>query len=587
MAWVRIVALGIAALSAQAQTSSTWGLARSAHFEVYSQAGADTARPAVLWLEQLREFFLQQSGLKLEETAPVRVIGFRSAKEYEPYRLRVPSDAYYVGVESRDYLVLPSLGAGEFGVAAHEYAHSLMRASGLHLPAWLGEGLAEFFSTVHIGERGSSIGGDLPARSQILRLHAWIPLAQLLEMPGESLGDTRDRSSVFYSQSWALADMLMFSPEYGRLFPSLVVALTSGQAGARALPTTYGRSLDLITRDLRAWVDGRRFRATPLDGVSTGEVKVTTSALSPFASRSLMAELLLTIGELDRAETLYRELDREAPQDAQAPAALGSIALKRGDREAARREWKRAIDRGISDADLSYRYAILASNAGLPTGEVRQAYERTIALKPDHDDARYALALIEKNLGEYEAALEQFQSMRNVAAVRAYHYWSAVADTLTQLGRREEAVAAARRASEHAETAADRAHASQLAYIAQTEPVARFVRDASGSNQLVMTRVPHKTEDWNPFIEPTDDVRRTQGTLREIDCGIDGTRFVVDTPSGPVAVSIPDLSRLQARNAPEEFTCGPQPRSPVTIVYAASPGGKSDGVLRGIEFRQP
>ncbi len=581
----RIAALGVLCLL-RAQTFSTWSLAKSSHFEVYSQAGAETARPAALWLEQLRAFFLQQTGLKLEDMAPVRVIGFRSVKEYEPFRLRAPSDAYYVGTESRDYIVLPSLGAGEFGVAAHEYAHSLLRASGLDLPAWLGEGLAEFFSTVRIGERGSGIGGDLPARSQILRQRTWIPLAQLLAMASESrAGETRDRAAIFYAESWALADMLMFAPEYGPRFPSLIAALLSGQAGVRALPAVCGRSLDLIARDLRAWTDGRGFHAMPLGGVATGGVKLEVSAVSTFASRCLMAELLLAIGELDRAETMYRELDREAPRDAGAPAALGTIALKRGDHDGARREWKRAIERGVGDAALCYRYATLASAAGLPAEEVRRAYERTIALQPDHDDARYALALLEKNAGEYEAALAHFRGMRNVAAPRAFHYWCAVADALTQLGRREEAVAAARRASERAGNAAGRAYAAQLAYMAQTETAARFVRDANGRNQLVMTRVPHNTQDWNPFIEPADDVRRAQGTLREIDCSGEATRFLVDTAGGSVALAIPDLSRLQARNAPAELTCGPQPASPVTVVYAAGAVGKADGVLRGIEFR--
>jgi hypothetical protein len=39
---------------------------------------------------------------------------------------------------------------------------------------------------------------------------------------------------------------------------------------------------------------------------------------------------------------------------------------------------------------------------------------------------------------------------------------------------------------------------------------------------------------------------------------------------------------VQMRNAPEDFTCGPQAGRKVSVVYAAGEGG---GVLRGIEFR--
>src|SRR5262249_44662515 len=93
---MRFLSAFVICLCARAQTGSGWSLARTPHFEVYSQAGAETARSTVLWLEGLRALFLQQTGMKLDDRAPIRVIAFRSAKEYEPYRLRVASDAYYV-----------------------------------------------------------------------------------------------------------------------------------------------------------------------------------------------------------------------------------------------------------------------------------------------------------------------------------------------------------------------------------------------------------------------------------------------------------------------------------------------------------
>ena len=83
------------------------------------------------------------------------------------------------------------------------------------------------------------------------------------------------------------------------------------------------------------------------------------------------------------------------------------IALHKGDSAGARRAWKHAIDQGIADANLCYRYAILADQAGLPAGDIRPALERAIALQPDFDDAHYQLALLEKNAGRYEAALRR------------------------------------------------------------------------------------------------------------------------------------------------------------------------------------
>ena len=114
-----------------------------------------------------------------------------------------------------------------------------------------------------------------------------------------------------------------------------------------------------------------------------------------------------------------------------------------------------------------------------------------------------------------------------------------------------------------------------------------FVRDANGRNRLETTRVPHGADDFNPFIEPGDDVRKIQGKLREIDCSGPVTRFLVETASGTVTLAIPDPSHLQARKAPPEFTCGAQPGASVTVVYAAggAESSRSDGILRGIEFQ--
>jgi tetratricopeptide (TPR) repeat protein len=585
-----LAALGMLCLSLHAHPVTAWSLARSEHFEVYSHAGDASARSALLWFEQLHTFFQQQTGLNLDNRPPVRVIAFRSTKEYEPYRLRPSSDAYYVGTESRDYIVVPTLDAGEFATAAHEYAHLILRASGLRLPLWLSEGSAEFFSTLRISDRGWNLGGDLPARSQFLRRNSWMPLSQLLTLPGESpVRENRDTAALFYAQSWKLTEMLVLSPEYGPRFQALLAALTSGIPSPRAMANVYGKPLDAIERDLHAWTDTRH----KITRVSTPGSFMTTMAveISPvpvFASRSLIAELLLAIGELDRAQTIYRDLARESPAHPDISAALGTIALRKGDRDSARKEWKRAIDEDIHDATLCYRYAVLAQDAGLSADEVRPALERAVALRPEFDDARYSLALLESNAGHYETAVAHLHAMRSVAPTRAYAYWSAIAYALGEMGKREESKEAAQRAMEHAATPTERANAAQLAYIAQTDLAVQFTRDANGHAKIVTTRVPHNTADWNPFIEPSDKILRVAAKLRELYCnGGRATGISIDTPEHRLTLTIPDASHVLMRNAPSEFICGPQAASTVMVEYAASEaqGGSADGVLRGMEFR--
>jgi tetratricopeptide (TPR) repeat protein len=556
-------------------------VARSSHFEVYAQSGPAAARAALARFEQLRAFLERQAGIAPEGRVPLRIIGFRSAKEYEQYRLSPESSAYYVGTEGRGHIVLPSVAAGEFANAAHEYAHAVMHAGGYRFPPWLNEGLAEFFSTVEIGERASTIGGDRPGRSHVFRPGEWIPLERLLEEGGES--------QAFYSESRLLLEMAALSAEYAPRFPLLMARLAGGAPGGEALTSVYSRPLASIERDLRAWSAKSRPAPLPLPGVPPAAVGIEVREAPPYEVRGILAELLAAIGALDRAEREYRALSAERPSDADAFAALGGIALRRGDTDGARREWRRAIALGVKDPTLCYRYAALASMAGLPEAEIRPALERTLELQPEYDDARFQLALMEKNAGEHAAAVEDLRKMGPVAPARAYVYWSALADALNGLGDSAGAVDAAHKAADWAVTSEDRRHAGELAYIAETELSVRMTQAADGTPRAVATRIPRGTSaEWNPFIDPSDDVRRVSGNLREIDCGGAVTRFVLEAASGTLALALPDLKKLQARNAPAEFTCGPQtPAAAVIAVYAAGkPAGvEADGVLRGIEFR--
>jgi tetratricopeptide (TPR) repeat protein len=569
---------------AGAGAASGWRLTRSEHFEIYSQSSDASARSALQWLEQLRGFFVQQTGLTVDHLPPVRVIAFGSTKEYEPFRLR-SADAYYVGSEAQDYIVVPGLGADEFRTAAHEYAHLILHAAGLHYPGWLKEGLAEFFSTVHVSERASLLGGDLPARSQLLRRRAWMPLPDLLTLSEESSRlEDRESGALFYAQSWALTDMLFLSGEYGPRFPELITELSLGEAGLDAFTKVYGKAIVEVTRDLHSWVERRGVPPVHLSGVVTRNSAVEVFDVTPFVSQSVLADLLAAAGELDRAEVLYRELEQEAPGDADVAAALGTIALRRGNNDGARREWKRAIERGVTDPVLCYRYAVLAGMAGLTSEEVRPALERAVGLRPDFDDARYMLALLEKNASHYETAVTQLRAMRSVAQFRRYDYWLILADALNELEQRKEAVAAAGQAARYATNPSERARAAQLAYMAQTDLAVQFARDSSGRAQMVTTRVPHDS-DWNPFIEAGDDMRRVEGKVKEIDCRDQVTRFVVEAGGVRLRLEIEDPSRVRMRNAPAEFVCGPQKLNDVLVEYAASKNKGTDGVVRGMEFR--
>ena len=159
--------------------SAGWSRAATTHFEIYSNADPETLRSLALNLERLHAFFVRQVGISPRAQREIRVISFASAQEYNQYRPRSGAAAFFIGTESRDYIVLPAVPRGDLRVAAHEYAHVLIHSGGWTLPEWIAEGIGDVVSTVQMRDRESRIGGDLPGRSQALKNGRWMTLPEL------------------------------------------------------------------------------------------------------------------------------------------------------------------------------------------------------------------------------------------------------------------------------------------------------------------------------------------------------------------------------------------------------------------------
>ena len=258
--------IGAVALAIPLMAAPEWRLTRSEHFEVYAQSSDERVRAILTWFEQLRAFFELQGGGSTANSAPVRVTVFASEQEYQPFRLRAASDAYYVGTSSQDYIVMGTDNPLKFGLAAHEYAHLVLRASGLKLPPWLAEGLSEFFATLRITQHAAELGGALPARIRTLQNRTWMPLVELLSISEEALShQERAKADLFYAESWALTEMLMLSPKYAPSFQKIL-----------ASPTL---DVETVTRDLHKWVAQPLLPVIQLAEIDTPLVHVEVSAV--------------------------------------------------------------------------------------------------------------------------------------------------------------------------------------------------------------------------------------------------------------------------------------------------------------------
>ena len=244
------------------------------------------------------------------------------------------------------------------------------------------------------------------------------------------------------------------------------------------------------------------------------------------------------------------------------------------------------MDNGLKDADLSFRYAETAEEAGAPEAEVRAALRHAVELRPSFDDARFKLGLLESNAGNYSEAVSHFLTMPIPHGPRAFGYWASLAYAYEELGRRSEAVAAAQNALREANTIEEREHALHIAYLARTDLKTQFVRDADGRVWLATTRVESGTTDFNPFVEPSDRMQQSKGQLSEVLCEAGSLKgFCVLTTNGLLTVMVPDPQHVLIENGPHEFVCGSIEKVSVRVDYAVVDSGEGkSNILRAMRF---
>ena len=105
-------------LVAGAREAVGWHRFATPHFEIYSNADAERSRFLAIGLERLHTFLVRQLGAAPPARREVRVIYFATSQEYGQYRSQSGADAFFVGAESRDYIVLPAMPHGELRAAA-------------------------------------------------------------------------------------------------------------------------------------------------------------------------------------------------------------------------------------------------------------------------------------------------------------------------------------------------------------------------------------------------------------------------------------------------------------------------------------
>ncbi len=590
-------------LAQPAAPAEQWLRVNSENFELFTTAGEKSARQGILYFEQVRGFFLKVLGDNPGFAQPVRLVAFRSEKEYLPYRSGENVTAYYQPGQDRDYIVMMSLGSQFYHSAVHEYVHLLIKHSGMKIPLWLNEGFAEVYGTLTPMGDKVRVGTIIAGWMQVLEREKWLHLETLFEVDHKSSHyNEKDRRGVFYAQSWALTHMLNLFAPYRSGFPAFMRFVASGTSHADALQRVYGKSAEQVGKDLQLYLRGHSFNAALFDAKLEKPLENPKIQAAGALEAGLVLAKLLT-RKKDAARETYRKLAAEHPKSWEVEEALGYLEWMDDNQEAARPHFARAVELGCRTAKTYMDYAMLLRLGGSGQSSVIPLLRKAVELQPDFREAHYHLGFALLDQKEYSQALNHLVAVKVVSEDKAVNLFRAMAWAFLQVGNREEAQKAAKRARDSARKPDEIASLDEfLRYLTNAptgapatggQPVKSeeaVETSAGGTPRLVRRPTPGGEPAPPESKQPGVAVTTLEGILDQVDCLGEVARLRIVFQGRRVMLAIRDPKQVVVNGTNGEqmnLPCGVQDGARVVVEYVWSPDGKlgTSGNVTAIRFR--
>lgn len=434
-----------------AAAKETWTSIKSKNFTVVGNAGEDEMRKVTMRLEQFRQAVsLLFSAAKIESRVPTTVILFKSHGSFKPFKPKYKGKTkenvggYFLPAGDLNYIVLTTDTGGGYNspyhVIFHEYEHFILSNNLQRAPAWLGEGLAEFVSTLETSDHAQKVRLGTPIAHHVytLRYNTPIPLKTFftLDQRSPQYNET-DKAGIFYAQSWALIHYLMLGnngarrPQLTRFISQLNSELPIEENFRQSFQVDYGK----MESELRGYLKNHSYPV--LEFTLEKPLELNKDAVSTTLTDSEveyhLGDLLLRSFRLDEAvERLQKSIALNA-NFAPAHVSLGLVRLRQQRAAEAQKLFRNALalDPRLPLAHYHYAAALGAENK---LEEAVASLRQAIALKPDMVGAHAELGRAYRIMRRDEDALAAYNQAILHAPDAPYLYHSRAYLNL-QMGR--------------------------------------------------------------------------------------------------------------------------------------------------------
>lgn len=614
-----------------ASAKDNWFLLRTKHFNVVSNANEGKTREMALHLEQFVAVFGKLFKIPTDSLAPITVLVFKSDDSFKPFKPLYkgkPANlaGYFQSGEDENMIALNIENNEERPLATifHEYTHFLTSFAPHRWPAWLNEGIAEFYSSFKVEKNQVTLGVPIASHVFYLRANRMIPIQSLIAVDHQSpIYNERDKQGVFYAESWALVHYLMLGPRSKqRQLIEFVTMIESGKNQTEAFQQAFKTDFATMEKELRGYIGNDRYPIVPqnLESVE-GDKESQVRPVSEAESKYYLGNLLLHTNRVDDASAFFKQAMQLDPTLPGPYEGLGFAAVRHSEYDAAAEQYKLAIDRG-SKNHLAYYYmaSALFRNGARTEPEViktiKEDLRTSIKLMPGFAPSYDLLGAVALFTGE-----DIDDGIRLVnTAIRLMPQRKHFALTLAQLQMRKQDYAAARKTLEpllggdedpqlksmaqslassierytapegkESEPSEERSDKKEQA----NAPVLRRRTDEAGRERskeqpATQESAAHAPKGRGPTVK-FEGAEIMSGVLVEIQCGNGGMSLVVKREGQIVRFNVSDPAALQFLSQDPDFSakigCGPINLG-AFIHFKRSSGSKSDfaGDAVAVEF---
>jgi tetratricopeptide (TPR) repeat protein len=377
-----------------------WRVAESAHFRVFTQGSAASARKQAALLEDFRDLLILATGQTPPEDSPkLDVYVVSDLQAATPGQTLPPTVAGFYRATPGGIAAISGVGGGNRSFAQavllHEYAHHFMLSDTRNAyPAWYVEGFAEYFMTARFEPGRIEFGHVDQNRLAWLLNTPWLPAERLLAGSSEMLRSAD--VAMFYAQSWLLTHWLFRTEGMTPKLRAYLVRTARGEDPVKAFQTEIEPNLGALNRSLRRYLkSGRNFTFSRLQREGPKEAAVTVFELPKSADGVLLKLLAIEQRAVPPATgqalvSEFREAVALAPDDPFLARALAKAELVHGDPMAARVLLDRLVAAEPADPALRRWQGMAILATGGDISAARRAY--AAAFEADPNDWRTLLA---------------------------------------------------------------------------------------------------------------------------------------------------------------------------------------------------